>query len=63
MVTYITWLLAAKHAHELGQVLKVAGHLGGQDHVDDGAACRLVCLLVQVLENVDLVVAWKYGHT
>jgi len=55
--SYLARLLASENTHELGQVLEVASHLGGQNHVDDGAAGRLVRLLVQVLENVDLIVA------
>lgn len=49
----------AEHAHKLGQVLKVARHLRGQDHVDDDGPGQLVRLPVEVLEDVDLVVAWK----
>lgn len=58
--SYLTRLnLAAKDAHKLGQVLKVTRHFRGQYHIDNCAARRFVRLLVQVLENVDLIVACR----
>lgn len=59
-ITYLTRLhLTAKDAHKLGQVLKVTRHLGGQYHVDNGAARRFVGLLIEVLEYVNLVIACR----
>lgn len=64
LYTHLTRLhLAAKDAHKLGQVLEVSRHLGGQYHVDNGAARRFVGLLVEVLEYVNLVIACRAHNT
>ena len=48
--------LGVEDVDELGEMLEVLGHLGGEDHVDDVVAHLLVCVAVHVLENVHSIV-------